>query len=252
MKKMIIVFSTLFVCINVAFPSFGGEIVPSRYGTGMVYRNDDGTICEKEWKFVDGDWYYFGFNGDMCKNSWQGAYYLGPEGKMLKDVVTPDGYRLDVTGKWDGKLKALSPAVESEIRNAVHQESSSSFLKEQLKTGEVVYYKRVERDEDRHSKISLTFEDTEKIWFKDELYKNQKERFEGGRIFGRVYNMDSCATYFDDEDNTFYVGNGKEEYIITCFGDSIYLKQIKGNKDEAINGVYVFQKGQDDHFKKQN
>ncbi len=31
------------------------------------------------------------------KNQW---YYLGQDGKMLKDTVTPDGYRVNHEGVW--------------------------------------------------------------------------------------------------------------------------------------------------------
>ncbi len=30
-------------------------------------------------------------------------YYVGSDGKMLKDATTPDGYYVNKTGKWDGK-----------------------------------------------------------------------------------------------------------------------------------------------------
>jgi len=35
------------------------------------------------WKVINGVWYYFGIDG-----------------KMLYDIITPDGYRLDKDGRW--------------------------------------------------------------------------------------------------------------------------------------------------------
>ena len=46
------------------------------------------------WQMIDGKYYYFNTNPD------------GTRGKMLKNVVTPDGYYIDENGVWDGKEKS--------------------------------------------------------------------------------------------------------------------------------------------------
>lgn len=49
-------------------------------------------------------WYYYRQDGTMACNYWVKTndkwYYLGSDGVMLKDTVTPDGYRLDTSGVW--------------------------------------------------------------------------------------------------------------------------------------------------------
>ena len=36
----------------------------------------------------------------MVHDKWIGDYYLGSDGAMLASTVTPDGYRVDASGKW--------------------------------------------------------------------------------------------------------------------------------------------------------
>jgi hypothetical protein len=48
-----------------------------------------------------GKWYYFDNEGYMKKGwiLWNAKwYYLGENGDMLLDTITPDGYRLDKDG----------------------------------------------------------------------------------------------------------------------------------------------------------
>lgn len=51
-----------------------------------------------------GDWYFFRGNGAMAKNAWiewKGEYYyVGRDGAMLTNTVTPDGYTVDRNGVW--------------------------------------------------------------------------------------------------------------------------------------------------------
>lgn len=56
------------------------------------------------WQQSGEKWYYYRTDGTMACNYWvktnEKWYYLGSEGIMLKDTVTPDGYRLDASGVW--------------------------------------------------------------------------------------------------------------------------------------------------------
>ena len=52
------------------------------------------------WEMINKNWYYFYDSGSMAKNEWVGSYYLGSNGKMLVNTITPDGYRVDKNGKW--------------------------------------------------------------------------------------------------------------------------------------------------------
>lgn len=94
-------------------------------GNGWYYVKSDGTRAASQWlelggetywfdsnaymangwrQFDNGAWYYFRSSGAMAKNYWvetNGQYfYLGGDGVMLKDTVTPDGYRVDGNGVW--------------------------------------------------------------------------------------------------------------------------------------------------------
>lgn len=57
------------------------------------------------WKKVNGSWYYFLGWGGMKTNwlnldgSW---YYLSASGAMLANTTTPDGYKVDASGRWIG------------------------------------------------------------------------------------------------------------------------------------------------------
>lgn len=56
------------------------------------------------WVQSEGRWYYYRTDGTMACNDWvktnEKWYYLGSDGVMLKDTVTPDGYRLNASGVW--------------------------------------------------------------------------------------------------------------------------------------------------------
>ncbi|NRY61528.1 hypothetical protein [Clostridium beijerinckii] len=93
------------------------------------YFGDD-CLRKEEWFNVDGKWYYevpyyegdsgylggiavnreidgcfLGSDGAMIENSWgtdinRYWYYAGPDGKILKNTITPDGYKVDKDGRW--------------------------------------------------------------------------------------------------------------------------------------------------------
>lgn len=60
------------------------------------------------WQFINGNWYYLKPDGSMAVG-WLEAdgkwYYLRPDGSCLINGVTPDGYRVDGNGVWDGNEK---------------------------------------------------------------------------------------------------------------------------------------------------
>ena len=75
------------------------------------YLGDDGQYVTSRWIHVDGKDYYMNAAGQMTQNAWQGAYYLGKDGVMVKNDFTTDGYYCGadgvyVTNRWikvDGK-----------------------------------------------------------------------------------------------------------------------------------------------------
>lgn len=66
--------------------------------------DSDGVMATGWRHFSNGAWYYFKSSGRMAAGEWVESggkwYYLGGDGVMQKNVVTPDGYRLDDQGVW--------------------------------------------------------------------------------------------------------------------------------------------------------
>ncbi len=68
--------------------------------TGWWYADKPGSYLRATWSFIDGYWYYFDDNGYMAESKWIGNYYVGANGAMYVDTVTPDGYRVGADGAW--------------------------------------------------------------------------------------------------------------------------------------------------------
>ncbi len=95
MKKtaaaMILICLTLFLCVP-AFAAQPGGWVRAEDGRWW-FRYADGTYPSGGWERIDGAYYYF-----------------DPDGWMLADTVTPDGWYVDVTGAWDENVPNSSAA----------------------------------------------------------------------------------------------------------------------------------------------
>lgn len=61
------------------------------------YFNADGVMVT-EWFILNGHMYYFDENGVMQSNMWVGDRYVGENGYILKNTVTPDGGYVDLNG----------------------------------------------------------------------------------------------------------------------------------------------------------
>ncbi|WP_031554934.1 tetratricopeptide repeat protein [Oribacterium sp. FC2011] len=63
------------------------------------YLRPDG-IMVIGWQDIDGKRYFFDDNGAMLKNQWiDNTFYVGADGAMLVDTVTPDGQKVGKDGK---------------------------------------------------------------------------------------------------------------------------------------------------------
>lgn len=80
---------------------------------GWWYQYDNGGYPVTQWSQIDGAWYYFEDSGYMVANTWVGDYYLGENGAMLTDTVTPDGYHVGADGKWIPNVNQASGDVKS-------------------------------------------------------------------------------------------------------------------------------------------
>lgn len=56
---------------------------------GWWWQNDDGSYPVNTWQWIDG-------NQDGVAES----YYFGPDGYMLSNTITPDGYQVNADGAW--------------------------------------------------------------------------------------------------------------------------------------------------------
>lgn len=68
------------------------------------YFNTSGHMTENTWKMIGDKWYYFDTKGHMLHDQWVGDYYVGKDGDMLKNTVTPDNYVVGSDGKWDKRF----------------------------------------------------------------------------------------------------------------------------------------------------
>lgn len=82
------------------------------------YFNTSGHMTENTWKMIGDKWYYFDNKGHMLSNQWVGDYYVGKDGDMLKNTVTPDNYVVGSDGKWDKRFsRELAEKAKSPLNN---------------------------------------------------------------------------------------------------------------------------------------
>lgn len=73
------------------YPAIGTH--SAEYGSGTQTVNNG-------WKEESGKWYYYE-NGNKAISKWiDGLYYVGPDGAMLVNTTTPDGYQVGADGAW--------------------------------------------------------------------------------------------------------------------------------------------------------
>ena len=75
-----------------------------KVGNSWYWFNASGAMATG-WQKVNGRWYWLDTSGAMASGRWVGNYYVGPDGTMLTNTVTPDGYRVLADGKWDGSAR---------------------------------------------------------------------------------------------------------------------------------------------------
>ena len=64
------------------------------------YLGADGKYVKNQWIKDGGKDYFMDANGKVKKNDWQGAYYLGSDGAMLTNTFTKDGYYVGSDGAY--------------------------------------------------------------------------------------------------------------------------------------------------------
>jgi len=70
--------------------------------SGSYYLKSNGKMAKGEWVYDSNykSYYYLTSEGSYARNTWVGNYYLKSNGKMAVNERTPDGYRVDGSGKW--------------------------------------------------------------------------------------------------------------------------------------------------------
>lgn len=81
--------------------TIGSGFVKTKDGQAIYAENGELTIG---WKLINNKWYYMNNNGIMQKGwvQWNSNwYYLNNNGEMASNTITPDGFKVDQSGKWD-------------------------------------------------------------------------------------------------------------------------------------------------------
>lgn len=115
-----------FFSILPALPAWAGQWSPE--GPTWKYIKDDGNIATSEWIADGGQWYHFDNLGIM-ETGWikdnDKFYFLGGDGVMYVNRLTPTGYYLGADGTWDPDYVA-STSDESSNASPNHSTSSGS------------------------------------------------------------------------------------------------------------------------------
>ena len=66
------------------------ELVYDPTYNSSFYFVENGKYLNKQWKEIDGDWYYFKDGGYIAKNEWAGSYFIKGNGRMAKNEMQYD------------------------------------------------------------------------------------------------------------------------------------------------------------------
>ena len=97
------------------------------------YFNTSGHMTENDWKMIGDKWYYFDNKGHMLSSQWVGDYYVGRDGYMLKNTITPDNYVVGSDGKWD---KRFSRELAEKAKNRFNDQYLNLYYSDHSKYAE--------------------------------------------------------------------------------------------------------------------
>lgn len=66
------------------------ELVYDPTYNSSFYFDENGKYLNKQWKEIDGDWYYFKDGGYIAKNEWVDSYFIKGNGRMAKNEMQYD------------------------------------------------------------------------------------------------------------------------------------------------------------------
>ena len=118
-----------------------GVMVKDDFTPDGYYVGANGTYLTSQWFKHGGKDYYVNGSGLVVKNAWQGAYYLGSDGAMVKEDFTPDGFycgkdgayltnqKVTVSGK-DYYLNAAGTLAKNQWSGDYYVDSNNNPFKE--------------------------------------------------------------------------------------------------------------------------
>ena len=74
--------------------------IQTGWSGNSYYQNGKKVINNWVFDVHYNSYYFINVNGNYVQNAWSGNYYLKSNGKMAVNERTPDGYRVDASGKW--------------------------------------------------------------------------------------------------------------------------------------------------------
>ncbi|BCZ45917.1 hypothetical protein psyc5s11_19840 [Clostridium gelidum] len=117
--------NTIYVPINMYNFLFNDEKTVESF----FVRNKDGQWIyslngelSEGWKLINNKWYFMNNNGIMQRGwiptngNW---YYLLNNGEMAASTVTPDGFKVDQSGKWDGNPASILVTQTANVNNDI-------------------------------------------------------------------------------------------------------------------------------------
>ena len=139
-----------------ADPSLSGGW--DRDGDYWIYRYSDGSLASG-WQEIDGEWYYFQQDYRMAVNQWleNGTYYVGEDGRMLKNTHTPDGYWVDASGRYrndasaSGLFNGYQNSVSGEFSDHLDYSVFYNYSYKDPNTGAVFYIDSIQPSPSGHS-----------------------------------------------------------------------------------------------------
>jgi len=88
------------------------------------------------WKLINNKWYFMNNNGIMQRGWVQtngNWYYLLNNGEMAASTVTPDGFKVDQSGKWDGKPASTLVTQTANVNDIINPIESFDTIDEAQK-----------------------------------------------------------------------------------------------------------------------
>ena len=104
-----------------------------RNNVGWWWEDANQSYPRSQWRLIDHKWYYFHSSGYMAHDQWIGGkYYVGEDGDMYVNRVTPDGYMVDGSGKWipnyyDKNLNKVFSTVELDASRALMRDKGEYY-----------------------------------------------------------------------------------------------------------------------------